>query len=372
MLMAQNNGPKNNNRMNRNINTSNTSNASKGIFGTASNFANSLKRNMTSGANKPSNSSSNANRNSKSDGIFGVNLGLGGLGAAAATNGSSSSSSSSTNGKTMNSLKQFMETNSLISKIVFLLIALISFVFLFRLGLRLLNYMFGPSKSPILIDGMINANKEYTIEVNPNVNGAKPIFRSDNEDQGIEFTYAYWMYIDDIFYKQNQYRHIFHKGDDNFNDETCDKIGVSFPNNCPGAYLRPNENAMSIFLNTYDEVLEEIVVDNLPVNKWVCFVIRVQSKTVDIYANGLLVKRHNLSGTIRQNYGKVYCCKNGGYGGYLSMLRYYDHAINFNQIQHILHKGPNTQLIGNSGEQTSTTPPYLSMRWYYNEIQGGP
>ena len=64
-----------------------------------------------------------------------------------------------------------------------------------------------------------------------------------------------------------------------------------------GVYIRPNENALAILMNTYDKVLEEVIVDNLPVHKWMLLTVRVQNKSLDVYINGLLVKRHELSGT---------------------------------------------------------------------------
>ena len=306
--------------------------------------------------------------------LFGTNSSIAKNLVANVSSSNNASSKSSLFGKTNNvakSTKSFMESNSLISKIIFLIIILFVFVILFRLGLQILNFFLGPKKSPLLINGMINGQKEYTIEVDPNIKDSKPIFRSNNKKQGIEFTYTAWIYIDNAFYNQNQYRHIFHKGDDAFDDKSCHKKGVSFPNNAPGVYIRPNENALGIFMNTYDEVLEEIIIDDLPVHKWMLLTVRLQNKSMDVYINGLLVKRHELSGTPRQNYGKIYCCKHGGFGGYLSNLHYFDYAINFNKIQSILHSGPNTTMIGKSATSGASTDkvPYLSMKWYYNEIQ---
>ena len=36
-------------------------------------------------------------------------------------------------------------------------------------------------------------------------------------------------------------------------------------------------------MNTYDEVLEEIMIENMPINKWINLTFRLQNKSVDIY-----------------------------------------------------------------------------------------
>ena len=42
--------------------------------------------------------------------------------------------------------------------------------------------------------------------------------RSVNDDQGMEFTWSVWIYINDISnYKPNEYKHVFHKGNDDVN-----------------------------------------------------------------------------------------------------------------------------------------------------------
>ena len=92
---------------------------------------------------------------------------------------------------------------------------------------------------------MINGNKSYIVEVDPNLSDAKPIYRSDDQNNGIEFTYNSWIFIDNIFYQQDKYQHIWHKGDNNFDNAPDDKPGISYPNNCPGVYIKPNTNVLS-------------------------------------------------------------------------------------------------------------------------------
>ena len=100
-------------------------------------------------------------------------------------------------------------------------------------------------------------------------------------------------------------------------------------------------------------------------NKWVCVQIRCTNKNIDIYMNGRIAKRLQLSGVPRQNYGDVYVAQNGGFSGYISNLRYYNYALNVNEIQSIVNNGPNTKMVGKS--QSQALPRYLSLRWYFAE-----
>ena len=304
---------------------------------------------------------------SNTSGTSSNNLSLGNAFGTSNSNNTSSMSNliSSNNSSTMNS-KDFINSNSMISKIVFIILAVVLFVILFRLGMYILNYFLSPSKTPILINGLINGNNSYIIEVDPNIKDSQPIFRSDNQDNGIEFTYNSWIFIDNIFYQKDKYQHIFHKGDDDFNNSPSNKPGISFPNNCPGVYIAPNSNVLSIMMNNYKNVIEEIQIDNIPTNKWICLTIRVQNKTIDVYVNGTLSKRHTMMDIPRQNYGKIYCGQQGGFGGYLSKLQYWDYAINYNTIQNVVRSGPNLTSIN---DNMDAQPPYLAMRWYYDELQ---
>ena len=272
----------------------------------------------------------------------------------------------STTGSLVNSGKDFLNSNTLISKIVIIIIVIVLFIYLFRLGVYVLNYFLLPSRTPIIIDGMINGNKSYVVEVDPNLNDSTPIYRSDDRNNGIEYTYNSWIFIDNIFYQQDKYQHIWHKGDKNFDNAPQDKPGISYPNNSPGVYIKPNTNVLSILINTYNNLIEEIEIDNIPVSKWICLTLRLQNKSLDVYFNGTLIKRHALSGVPKQNYGKIWCAQEGGFGGYLSKLQYWDYALDYNSILNVVKSGPKLKVIG---ENTNVTPPYLAMRWYYDEMQ---
>ena len=257
----------------------------------------------------------------------------------------------------------FLRSNSLIAKFAFLLLVIVLFVMALRLGTSLLAWIFSPTPNPILIDGMVDAKQMLVITQDPSVKGSQPIMRSVNDVQGMEFTWSVWMYVDDFVYKQNEYKHVFHKGNDDIN-VSKPPIGLNYPNNAPGLYITPTTNNLVVIMNTFDTINEEILIKDLPLNKWVNVIIRLNNQhQLDIYINGTLTKRHMLKGVAKQNYGDVYVSMNGGFSGYTSELRYFEEAIGTNKIQQIVNNGPNMKM--NSTDLTQSKPHYLSTRWYF-------
>ena len=265
--------------------------------------------------------------------------------------------------KYLTGTKDFLNSNSFVAKLSFLLLVIILFVFLMRIGISILSWFLAPSKDPILVNGMANAKQMIRIPQDPSISGAKPVMRSNNDPNGLEFTWSVWINVEDFTYKQNQYKHIFHKGNDDIIQEG-DDIGINFPNNAPGLYITPNINNLLIKMNTFEEINEDIIVNDLPLNKWVNVMIRVIQNQLDVFINGSLVKRHMLKGVPKQNYGDVFVTMNGGFSGFLSELRYFDYAIGTNQIQRLISSGPNLKY--NSPDFTKGKPQYLSTRWFLN------
>ena len=122
------------------------------------------------------------------------------------------------NNKAVSGTKEFLESNSLVAKVAFLLLILVVFVIGIRMATSLLAWVFSYNKSPYLFKGMVDAKTMQIIPQDPTDSNAVTIMRSDNEQNGVEFTYSVWMFIDDLVYQQGQYKHVFHKGNDNIND----------------------------------------------------------------------------------------------------------------------------------------------------------
>ena len=255
--------------------------------------------------------------------------------------------------------KEFLESNSLVAKLAFLILIIFGFIILLRVGLSVISYFFKPSESPHLIDGMVDASQMIVFHQDPASNGSKTIYRSDNASQGIEFTWSVWIFIDNLQTNSGIYKHVFSKGNSNLQEN-----GLVNPNNAPGLYIAPNTNSLVVMMNTFKVINEEIIIPDIPLNKWVNVIIRCQNTTLDVYINGTITRSVNLVGVPKQNYGDVYLGMNGGFAGNISNLWYYNYSLGTAAIQSIAEGGPNTKMIGSNGMNDKMFN-YLSLRWFF-------
>lgn len=255
--------------------------------------------------------------------------------------------------------KEFLQSNSLVAKFAFLLLVIVGFMVLLRVGIFIISWLFNPSDSPHLIDGMVDAKQMIIFPQDPSSNGNVTIHRSSNASDGIEFSWSVWIYIDNLQYLEGQYKHIFYKGNSNL-----DSSGLNLPNNAPGLYIAPNTNALVVMMNTYNVINQEITIPDIPLNKWINVIIRCQNTSLDVYINGTITRSIELSGVPKQNYGDVYVAMNGGFDGNIADLWYYNYALGTSEIQNLARNGPNTKII-NSGGLSLKNPNYLSLRWFF-------
>ena len=271
------------------------------------------------------------------------------------------------NNKVVSGTSDFLYSNTLVAKVCFFILVLILFVYALRLGSIALGYFNSPEKNPILVNGLKSGKKKLIIHQDPKVTGSKPVMRSVNEREGLEFTWSVWLFIDDLVYKNGQRKHIFNKGSDSNIGMKQDFNGVNvnnmaFPNNAPGLYLHETKNALIIVMNTFNDVIEEIVVDDIPMNKWILVNMRTRGKYLDTYINGTIVNRHEFRSVPKQNYGDVHVNMYNGFSGFLSNLRYHNYALSGVDIENMVKAGPNLT----ASDDMKIFPPYFSLRWFFS------
>ena len=260
--------------------------------------------------------------------------------------------------------KEFFTSNHLVARIAFVILVIFVFVILLQIGFRLLNSFLNYPTDPVLLNGTVDAEKLIVVAQNPTMLGAIPILRSDNQNDGLEFTWSIWIWIktpplnSNPVARPNQYKHIFNKGNDDI-----DSNGIATPNNAPGLYISPNYKDLVVIMNTFDIIKEEIVISDIPIEKWINVIIRCNQHKVDVFINGTLTKSYILKGIPKQNYDNVYIGLNGGFSGQVSLLQYFAYAIGTNKIQGIIDKGPSLKAIGK--DIINTKANYLSFRWFY-------
>jgi hypothetical protein len=298
---------------------------------------------------------------------------------------------SSTNA--VNASQEFLDSNSIIAKIGFILLVLIVFFFALRVCMMIMSFFLSPSSSPYLVNGMVPGNTKAIISQNPQTTDAVNILRSNNEDTGVEFSWSVWLLVQpstSVTDESKTFQNIFTKGDGFFGDSTTNQKGLSMVDNGPGLYLlndvsgntklgtmklvaimdvhNPSPTQYSVE-NMYTINSPFVCASNIPIGKWFHVVLRLENTLLDLYVNGVLSARTILQDVPKQNYGDVTVCGNGGFSGQLSNLRYYNYALNVFQIGSISWWGPNTNAssIGNA-LQANNGYTYLSSAWYNKNI----
>jgi len=254
----------------------------------------------------------------------------------------------------------FLNSNTLIAKFAFIILVLIVFLFLINLGISIIHYFTQASTDPYIIKGMISGSTAMTVSQNPKDTESKPIYKSNNESEGLEFTWSTWLYINDLGKDSKKYQHVFSKGDNQF-DPTTNLASV---NNAPGMYISPMTNKLHIIMDSVDssDTNTIIDVDNVPLKKWFHVAIRATNINIDVYVNGIVVSRLEMSNTPKQNFGDVYVCQNGGFMGKLSSLRYFNNALNVFEINKLVASGPD--LTSSDADPNDSGFKYLSNYWY--------
>ena len=261
-----------------------------------------------------------------------------------------------------NALSSAVQSKSVFGRIVFIILALIVFSILLSMGSRVVAYFLQPA-NPYLVKGMINANHQKMIPSDPATTGGVYISRSQNQDQGIEFSWSVWINISNLNGGSPRFQHIFNKGNNSNGSQPV--AGLSLPNNSPGLYIAPGQNDLWVLMNTFGSVEETVVVKGVPLNKWLHVLIRVQGVNLDVYVNGTISQRKVLQSVPLQNNGDVFVAMNGGFNGYLSDLRYFESALSPGDILGLVNKGPNLTVSKLETADMTSKPPYFSLRWYF-------
>ena len=156
--------------------------------------------------------------------------------------------------------------------------------------------VFNPSSSPYITKGVTDTDIRYIVNVNPNNQQSIPILRSVNARKGIEFTYSIWLYINDVKGKGNdsKYEIIFNKGELTGTNTINGLTRVAGP----GLFINNSTNKLLVRMNIFNKtainesgIYDDVVVDDIPLKKWVNVMIRCEGNMLDIFINGMIVQR---------------------------------------------------------------------------------
>ena len=212
--------------------------------------------------------------------------------------------------------------------------------------------------SPWIIKGSKNGKQAMSIPQDPKNPDSVTLYRSENQTSGMEFSYSFWMNVQDYKYNRGgNYKHIFHKGSNLQNNDNHTVF-------CPKVVLKNESNTLSISMNLIDGTnSEDIDIENIPLNKWLHVAIVLKQRKCEVYINGRLKKYVEFKTIPRQNFKDLWVNLNGGFDGFLSRFQYHRRALEFAEVESIVNKGPSTDSCSFTGD----VPPYFDDKWWLDK-----
>jgi len=214
----------------------------------------------------------------------------------------------------------------------------------------------------LLLNSSLFSNESSLIDNISDASGMTIIKADSLKGYESNCSYCAWIYIDDWNYKYGEKKRILARRD-NTTEET---IGFN-----PEIYLSELQNDLNIVIDCYDSNTEgsiphKCVIENINLQKWVCIITVLNSRSLDVYLNGKLAKTCVLPGVPRVNnssdiyitpgdnlstdatcgappHGDNLC----GFGGFTGITKFYPEAKNPQQAWDIYRKGPGISILGN-------------------------
>lgn len=159
---------------------------------------------------------------------------------------------------------------------------------------------------------------------------------ANNQQEGLTFSYAAWVRIEDFAYRYGEEKVIFVKGP------------TDLSSMCPGVFLDANTNTILVKLDTFG-AREIVTISNITAKKWFHIAVAVDQDSMDVYINGIVHTHKSISQLPRQNPSGVHVGIGGGFDGKIGSLNYYNYFLKPADVSSIMGSPPNvTPEIDNS------------------------
>jgi len=173
--------------------------------------------------------------------------------------------------------------------------------------------------------------------------------RSQNEVDGIEYTFAAWLLVND--YDDGKKPVMFVKGNSDLSMQS------------PSVIMHGGRNEIHITQDTYESTKPgKIVVRNLPAGKMIHLAVSVNQRSMDVYINGTLYQHLTLAALPLQNSGAVYVADNGGWKGLIGSFIYYNYALSPQDVRSLANTKPKRD-----PNDIPPYAPYLDTSWWIDK-----
>ena len=164
------------------------------------------------------------------------------------------------------------------------------------------------------------------------------------------YTYSMWFYIKDWNYRYGEPKVLLGRSSSGGEPSMAVTLGA-IQNNLtvslrvyPGAEHQSSTHSKA----TSGSMMHDCTVDNVPVQRWVNFLLSVNGRSADIYIDGKLVRTCVLPGIAKiDSSASVHVTPGGGFSGFTSNCQYWDNSTNPQEAYNIYKAGFGGSILGN-------------------------
>lgn len=198
----------------------------------------------------------------------------------------------------------------------------------------------GPSTATSVIQGAIQDGKK-------SIQSKQVLPRSQQQKEGLTFSYTCWIKIDDFAYRYGEPKIVFVKG------------APDLTAACPALLVDATSNSLLVKMDTFG-AQETLSIPNIPAKKWMHVAIAVDQDSMDIYINGTLHTHHSVTQLPKQNNMPVHTSVAGGFDGKIANLEYYSYFMDPAAVKNAMKSTPQPD----PSDVDGPLPPYFDMSWW--------
>ena len=150
-----------------------------------------------------------------------------------------------------------------------------------------------------------------------------------SKEKGVSFTQSLWVYINDWNYRYGEDKIIFEKGGFLLKlARNNNNLHLTIPTAKYGSGAGPAGHN------------QQIVFENIPIQKWMNIGIILDNTYVDLWINGKLYHSKHLGYIPKLSNSQMSYTPTGGFSGYLSRVYHFDHKLTELHMKRLFLQGP--------------------------------